>query len=158
MCSCNLHWGNYPRSLRGAPALDRPRLLHKRLSFCCSNRSCRKRVTPNSVRFFGRRVYFAPFFLLCIAMVQGLKPRRVAKLCRIFSVNRRTLERWRRFWIEEFSTSGFCRDIRRGFPTMTGSQHKMPRSLFLVYSSLSLRERTVKVLKILAPYRIRPSP
>ena len=55
-CGGRLHCANYPRKPKGTPAqLPEPQRL--RLSFCCDRDGCRKRVTPPSVRFLGRKVY-----------------------------------------------------------------------------------------------------
>ena len=57
-CSCGgrLHCAKYPRKPRGGPA-DLPPKYGYRLSFCCDRDGCRKRLTPPSVRFLGRKVY-----------------------------------------------------------------------------------------------------
>ena len=57
-CGGRLHCANYTRKPRGTPIqLPEPQPL--RLSFCCDRDGCRKRVTPPSVRFLGRKVYLA---------------------------------------------------------------------------------------------------
>lgn len=64
-CGGKLHRANYPGHPRGLP--DDPflsALFSNRFSFCCSNRECRKRHTPASVRFLGQRVYTAAYILL----------------------------------------------------------------------------------------------
>ena len=55
-CDCGgaLHQSNYPRSPFGLSAEFRI-AYEERFSFCCAD--CRKRTTPSSVRFFGRRWY-----------------------------------------------------------------------------------------------------
>ncbi len=57
-CGGVLHCGNYQRKPRGIVG-EALRLLGLdwRISFCCSNEECRKRSTPKSVRFLGRKVY-----------------------------------------------------------------------------------------------------
>ena len=60
-----------------------------RLSFCCDREGCRKRVTPPSVRFLGRKVYLAAVMILINAMRQGPTPRRVRELSQRFKVDRR---------------------------------------------------------------------
>ena len=53
-CGGRLHCANYLRKPRGTPdQLPEPQRL--RLSFCCDRDGCRKRVTPPSVRFLGRK-------------------------------------------------------------------------------------------------------
>ncbi len=57
-CGGRLHSANYQRKPRGTPSqLPEPQRL--RLSFCCDRDGCRKRATPHSVRFLGRKVYLA---------------------------------------------------------------------------------------------------
>ena len=78
-CGGRLHCANYPRKPRGAPdQLPEPQCL--RLSFCCDRDGCRKRVTPPSVRFLGRKVYLGAVVILVSAMRQGPSPRRVREL------------------------------------------------------------------------------
>src|SRR5579862_4247721 len=50
-CGGNLHRANYDRKPRGGPQWD------WRFSFCCAKEDCRRRRTPPSVRFLGRKVY-----------------------------------------------------------------------------------------------------
>ncbi len=59
-CSCGgrLHCANYPRKPRGA-GLKLTEFQRLRVSFCCDRDGCRKRATPRSVRFLGRKVYLA---------------------------------------------------------------------------------------------------
>ena len=60
-CSGTLHQANYPRIGFGlSPQLKS--LYDTRFSFCCSD--CRRRTTPPSVRFMGRRRYSATLFVL----------------------------------------------------------------------------------------------
>jgi hypothetical protein len=84
-CRCGgaLHRADYPRKPRGCPRHLRPD-YSSRLSFCCAQ--CRKRSTSKSVRFLGRRVYLA----LAVVLGQAL------------GVARRTLQRWRRWWRDQF--------------------------------------------------------
>ena len=96
--------GNYPRKPRGGPAaLDSA--YDRRFSFCCDRDACRKRTTPSSVRFLGRHVYLAAVFVLASAMRHGITAMRAAKLTAWFSVSRRTLGRWRRWWLQTFVAS-----------------------------------------------------
>ena len=59
-CSCcggALHSARYPRKPRGPrSALDGA--YESRLSFCCAQEGCRRRSTPASVRFLGRKPMF----------------------------------------------------------------------------------------------------
>jgi hypothetical protein len=55
-------------------------------------------LTPPSVRFLGRRVWLAVVVTLLCVMVHGASARRARKLREELGVDRRTLERWRRWW------------------------------------------------------------
>jgi hypothetical protein len=107
-CSCGgrLHSADYLRNPRGIPG-QLPECLRIRLSFCCDRDGCRKRTTPPSVRFLGRKVYLGAIVILISAMRQGPSPRRVRELSARFGVNRQTIARWQVFWREHFPQSPF---------------------------------------------------
>jgi hypothetical protein len=105
-CGGRLHCANYPRKPRGGPE-DLPGDYRYRLSFCCDRDGCRKRVTPPSVRFLGRKVYLGAVVILVAAMRQGPSPRRVRELSRLFDADRRTIARWQVFWREHFPQTAF---------------------------------------------------
>ena len=68
-CECGgvLHAAPYPRKPRGVrSALDDS--YQSRLSFCCSQDGCRRRHTPASVRFLGRKVYLGVIVVLITAL------------------------------------------------------------------------------------------
>lgn len=110
-CGGRLHRANYPRKPRGGPD-SLPEEFGYRLSFCCDRDGCRKRVTPPSVRFLGRRVYLAAVVILVSAMRQGASRRRVAELSRLFDADRRTIARWQVFWQEHFPQTAFWKVAR----------------------------------------------
>jgi hypothetical protein len=112
-CSCGgrLHYANYVRKPRGTP-VQLPQPQRVRLSLCCDRDGCRKRVTPPSVRFLGRKVYLAPIVILVSAMRQGPTPRRVRELSRRFGVDRRTIARWQVFWREQVPQTPFWKAAR----------------------------------------------
>lgn len=112
-CSCggHLHRANYPRKPRGGSE-ELPQEYGCRLSFCCEREGCRKRVTPPSVRFLGRRVYLGAVVVLVAAMRQGPSPRRVRELSRLFGADRHTIARWRSFWSEHFPQTPFWKAAR----------------------------------------------
>lgn len=112
-CSCGgrLHCANYLRKPRGCP--DRlPEEYQVRLSFCCDRDGCRKRATPPSVRFLGRKVYLGAVVILLAAMQQGATARRVHELSKLLGVDRSTLARWEVFWQEQFPETKFWKIAR----------------------------------------------
>ncbi len=94
-CSCGerLYCANYRRKPRGG-STPLPEAYDYRLSFCCDRDGCRKRTTPPSVRFLGRRVFLGAVVVLVGAMRQGPSPRRVRELTELFGADRHTIARW----------------------------------------------------------------
>jgi hypothetical protein len=111
-CRGRLHRGDYRRKPRGGPA-NLPASYEKRTSFCCAR--CRKRRTPPSVRFLGRRVYLAAVVVLACVLRQGPTPWRVARLRELLGVSADTLARWHRWWGEAFVRTAFWRAARGRF-------------------------------------------
>jgi hypothetical protein len=110
-CGGRLHCANFLRKPRGTPVqLPEPERL--RLSFCCDRDGCRKRVTPPSVRFLGRKVYLGAVIILISAMRHGPTPRRVSELSKRFNADRRTIARWQVFWREHFPQTHFWKIAR----------------------------------------------
>jgi len=74
-CGGVLHSARYPRKPRGLrQALDAS--YETRLSFCCAVDGCRRRNTPPSVRFLGRKVYLGAMIVLLTALQHGLTDKR----------------------------------------------------------------------------------
>jgi hypothetical protein len=99
-CGGRLHSARYPRKPRGEPRRGSSSAAVKRHSFCCAQ--CRRRCTPMSVRFLGRRVYWGALVLLATALAHGFTARRLAQLKGLLGVPARTLLRWRQWWCTEF--------------------------------------------------------
>jgi hypothetical protein len=91
-CGGRLHRANYPRKPRGVD--DLPADYAWRFSFCCARDGCRKRVTPPSVRFLGRKVYLFAVVVLVSAMRQGPSPRRVRQLTQLFGFLNEATQAW----------------------------------------------------------------
>jgi hypothetical protein len=115
-CTCNgrLHAAHYPRKPRGGPQ-DLPKACCYRLSLCCDREGCRKRVTPPSTRFLGRKVYLLGVIFLAAAMRQGPSPRSMRELGDLFDADRRTIARWQVFWREHFPPTRFWKIARARF-------------------------------------------
>ena len=107
-CSCGgrLHAAHSPRAPRGRPD-HLPEESRCRLSFGCDRDGCRKRMTPPSVRFLGRKVYLGAMVILISAMRQGPTPRRVRELSTLFGVDRAIIARWQAFWRDAIPQTPF---------------------------------------------------
>jgi hypothetical protein len=117
-CGGRLHCAHYPRKPRGAE--DFPKTCSYRFSFCCDRDGCRKRVTPPSVRFLGRKVYLFAVVVLVSAMRQGPSPRRVRELSQLFGADRRTIARWQVYWQEHVPQTPFGKIARGRLPPTAG--------------------------------------
>jgi len=147
-CGGRLHQAPYWRKPRGGPA-GLAVQMDKRFSFCCSRPGCRRRATPASVRFLGRKVYFGAVMVLACVLCHGITERRASQLRERLGVGRRTLERWRQWWHERFSQSGFWKAGRGRFmpPVEEGS---LPGSLLRRFGG-DPRRRLLKFLRWLSP-------
>lgn len=148
-CGARLHWARYWRHPRGGPP-DLPADYDRRDSLCCSAEGCRKRVLPPSLRFFGRRVYLGPVFVLVCAMIHGISDRRATALGELVGVSGRTLARWRSWWQEIFPHSGFWRAARARFSPPVDPA-AVPASLVQRFGHAGLSEGALGVLKFLMP-------
>ena len=148
-CSCGgvLHSARYPRKPRGAPRGLRGQ-FQSRLSFCCA--VCRQRITPESVCYLGRRVYLGAVVVLASAMRNGLSANRERRLTETLRVPRRTLERWRLWWLETFVETSFWKGACARFmpPVEIGA---LPASLLVRFSGEDLRVRLIESLRFISP-------
>jgi hypothetical protein len=154
-CSCGgrLHRADYVRKPRGT-LLQLPELQRVRLSFCCDRDGCRKRATPPSVRFLGRKVYLAAIVILISAMRQGPSPRRVRELSARFGADESTITRWQTFWREHFPQTPFWKVERASFLAV-GEIVSLPYSLvdtFLRHHPP--REGWILLLRFLSPITV----
>ena len=147
-CGGKLHAANFPRKPRGTRC-ELPAGYDRRLSLCCAREGCRHRVTPPSVRFLGRRVYLGAVFLLVSAMRHGLCAKRIAELRRLIGVSRRTLERWRRWWLEVFRTTPVWKQAQGSLASPVEAS-RLPASLLERFAG-ELSNQLVAALKFLLP-------
>lgn len=148
-CECGgaLHAARYARKPRGGPETLGPE-MNVRFSFCCATEGCRRRVTPPSLRFLDRKVFFSVVVLLVPVLRDGPTPVRMRRLCEHFQVSERTVKRWIRFWRETFPTSRTWQAARRWFATPVKTE-ALPGSLVEAFSHISdLHERMAAVLKV----------
>jgi hypothetical protein len=143
-CGGTLHSANYFRHPRGDP---HGRAI--RFSFCCARDGCRKRLTPASMRFFGRRVYLGVWVLLLSVLRHGVKRSRLERLCDYLDVSERTLVRWRRWWLRDFAESGFWK-AARGLLREPVSRECLPASLVERFGG-NEQSRLVAALRFLLP-------
>jgi hypothetical protein len=110
LCGGPLHQANYERKPGGPYTAPEDTT---RFSLCCGH--CRRRCTPDSVRFLGRRVYRAAVVLLATALCSGLTLRRGQRLAQHLGVPVRTIQRWRKWWLTDFTKSAVWLELRGRF-------------------------------------------
>lgn len=152
-CGGRLDSANYPRKPRGAP-VDLPEDCCCQLSLCCDRDGCRKRVTPQSARFLGPKVYLLPVIFLAAAMRQGPSPRAMRDLSATFGADRRTIARWQVLWCEQFPHTRFWKVERACFvPALDVAS--LPQSLLQAFfTSDDHRDDWERLLRFLAPITI----
>jgi len=154
-CACGgkLHSARYSRKPRGAPE-ELEEAYSRRQSFCCAEEGCRKRTTPASFRFLARRVYVSAVVVLLTALRHGATPERVGKLRQIVGVSARTLERWRRWWLDEFPRSSVWK-WARGRLRAPVEEGTLPLSLLECFEKPSPQETTTDLLRFILPLTAR---
>jgi hypothetical protein len=110
-CSGPLYQANYPRVGFGVPKIMR-HFYEMRFGLCCGQ--CRRRTTPQSVRFLGPRRFVA--FVMVLISAQRTRPgeRRIEHLGTLFGIrfSLSTWQRWRTWWKEHFPASCVWREAR----------------------------------------------
>ena len=150
-CSCGgqLHRALYPRKPRSIRcALDES--YQSRLSFCCAQDGCRRRHTPASVRFLGRKVYLGVIVVLLTALHHGLTDARRRQLIEALDVAPQTLWRWRRWWRERFVQTHCWRGLAGQLIPPIATDN-LPGSLLERLSAGALSERLVQLLILISP-------
>lgn len=148
VCGGRLHAAPYPRKLRGLPEAARS-LFTMRKSFCCDQDLCRRRATPPSVVFFGRRFYPAAMVLLVSALAHGASERRLRRLNGVFDIDRRTLLRWQTYWRDAFPETAFFRTEAGRFSPPFGRRRLLLDLLRRFVGEL--RDRVLSTLLFLSP-------
>jgi hypothetical protein len=147
-CGGVLHSARYPRKPRGGP-VGLGEGYTKRSSFCCAIEGCRRRVTPPSLRFLGRKAYLGA---VVVAMSAHRRDRssRLAAIRRQIGVSRRTLRRWARWWEQSFPTTAFWKTARGRFTPPPPEAARLPASLLERFADPAIVALEA-VLSFLAP-------
>jgi hypothetical protein len=147
-CGGALHTAPFGRKPRGGPA-GLSQDYTRRFSFCCSVDGCRKRMTPPSLRFLGRKVYLATVVTLITAMLHGTTPARLTRLSIVPGIDRRTLARWRAWWLSTFTDGPFALIAKATFmpPVAIAS---LPASLLDRFAG-GIAEQLTSLLRFLGP-------
>lgn len=156
-CGGTLHQACYPRKPRGAPPeVDSDRAYCWRWSFCCAEEGCRRRMTPPSVLFLGRKVYFGAVVVLVSVLRQGPSPTRLSRLKERVGVSARTVRRWRTWWLSSFVQSDVWR-AARGRLRAPVNPSRLPLSLLEVFDGAP-PQQLVYLLRFISPLTTTSTP
>jgi hypothetical protein len=148
LCGGVLHSARYPRKPRGIPPELR-RVAYRRHSFCCNLDGCRRRHTPQSVFYLGRRVYLGAVMLLATALRCEVSGRALRQVCEVFGVPRATLDRWRAWWNADLLATSFWKVAAGRF--VAPMREVMPAGLLARFAAADPIARLLQALRFLAP-------
>jgi hypothetical protein len=110
-------------------------------------------MTPASVRFFGRRWYPGPLFILISAFIREVTESLLRQIKGYFGIliTASTLKRWQQWWCERFPTTLFWQQAKGLVPPLDPDLHRsFPRALLNLFQG-KLEERTCSLLKFISP-------
>lgn len=149
LCGGPLHRGDFPRKPRGELLALCGEVFTRRISLCCGRQGCRRRATPPSVRYLGRRVYLGVAVVLASALLFAAPVKEVRRATEIPS---RTLKRWSAYWQFDFPESRLFEEQRGLFvpPLCTAT---LPASLMARFEQVGRDdvEVLVRTLCFLSP-------
>lgn len=147
-CGGRLDDCRYPRKPRVSRTMKLPPEYDERFSYSCAVDGCRKRHTPPSMRFLGRRIYLGAVVVLATALQQGTTKWRASKLRELLGVSPQTLARWRTWWAEAFVESEFWREAQGELATPVVGP--LPRALLDRFEG-DAPDRLAALLRLLRP-------
>lgn len=131
-CQGPLHYANYPRKPRGEPE-GLPEEYFVRFSLCCGKEGCRRRLTPPSCRFLGKKVYWYAAILTIVSDWQNkIQNMTISELAGKMGISRNTLKRWIYFFKNTFPVSFQWKKIRGRVSTIVKNDC-LPGSLIHFY-------------------------
>lgn len=149
-CNGRLDRADFPRKPRGGVSGSAGEGETVRFSLCCSAEGCRRRVTPPSVRFLGRKVYLS--VVVVVASIHAVleTEARAAALRAATGVPARTLRRWVTWWRTVFALGSFYRAARADFAPSI-DEAELPGGLLERFALPTVSERLRALLRWLSP-------
>jgi len=147
-CGGPLDRADYDRKPRGDLG-EAAGAYARRRSFCCRRDGCRRRATPPSVRFLGRKVYVA--VLVVLASIVGRERQLVGRGAarRVENVPTRTVRRWLDWWTIGFALSAFWEEAKGFFATPV-DEASLPGSLLERFDGTK-DDALARLLRLIAP-------
>lgn len=153
-CSGRLDQANYPRKPRGGQVGEAGEIFDRRRSLCCARDGCRRRRTPPSLLFMGRRVYLA------ITVVAATWAAAVAIPAASTSPPRRTLRRWLGWFAVAAPRTPCITELRARLTPALEPDESLPGALIeRLLPGRTMAAALTATLGLLAPLSIaKPSP
>jgi len=152
-CGGRLDRADYPRKPRGGVLAAALEGQDRRTSFCCCKEGCRRRATPPSVLFLGRRVYLA--IVLVVETIGALLKKDAPAPSappRASAPPRRTVKRWHK-WFQTTLPKTKVFEAARGWlwpPVLP--MEELPQALLERFlGGRSVSEALFVVLRFLSP-------
>jgi len=95
-------------------------------------------------------VYLAATIILISILREDATASRMRRLTELIGVDRRTIERWRRWWRESFTAMPFWQAARARFMRPV-DEAQLPAAMLERFSGNSLTERMIALLRFLGP-------
>jgi hypothetical protein len=146
VCGGPLHRSDYARKPRGALLAAAGEEFVTRFSLCCGREGCRKRATPPSQRFLGRRVYLGA--VVIVASMFARMCASAAEIRKVTGVPARTARRWLGWWSGRFVSAGVFIAVRAQLIGVVVEE--LPASIVLGLAG-SPTEQVRAMLRLLAP-------
>jgi hypothetical protein len=148
-CEGPLCVGHYERKPRGGlvAMAGEEDLFTLRFSYCCGREGCRRRVTPPSVRFLGRKVYVEGAVLIACAVAAVDDRARAIRAAT--GVAARTVRRWHAWWRTVFASSALWVEVRSRAPTLEIAT--LPGGMLSLFEGATAEEKLVRAMQFLGP-------
>lgn len=148
-CGGPLCVGHYERKPRGGflAMAGEEDLFTQRYSYCCSREGCRRRATPPSVRFLGRKVYLEGAILIACALAGAEEHARAIRAAT--GIAARTVRRWQAWWLTVFAASALWVELRSRAPTLEVGA--LPGAMLALFDGKGAEDKLVLAMQFLAP-------
>lgn len=141
-CAGRLDRADYPRKPRGGDLATAGETIERRRSLCCAREGCRKRLTPPSLVFLGRRVYLA--IAVVIAAWRPTARRR--------SPPARTVRRWRSWFTTRLPATRWFQTVRARLSPPLEPGESLPGALIERLSRVHPDgDAVIATLRVMAP-------
>lgn len=145
-CGGRLDRGDYPRKPRGGAIGIAGELFDRRRSFCCARVGCRKRATPESCIFLGRKVYLA--VTVIVAAWRAEAPAAATP-------PRQTVRRWIAWFATQVPRTSWFVQVRARVMPLIEPSEVLPHALVERFGvGRTVAEALATTLRIMAPLSV----